>query len=150
MDDARLSQILSTSPTVAVLGISTDPARAGFYVPEYLHDAGYRVLGGNPMIAGTVLVDEPVRARLADITEPIDLIDVFRRAEHLPAHVDELIAARPRVVWLQLGVRNDDVARRLEAAGIEVVQDRCTLSDHRRLKLGPPVRASGLGPRASG
>ena len=140
MDDTRIRQILSTVPTVAVLGISSDPSRAGFYVPEYLHDTGYRVIGVNPNLAGQTLFGETVRATLAEITEPIDMIDVFRRAEHLPAHTRELIAAKPRVVWFQLGIRNDAVARELESAGIEVVQDRCTLADHQRLRLGAPQR----------
>jgi uncharacterized protein len=140
-DDARIRTILSTSPTVAVLGIRDDPSAAGFYVAEYLHDAGYRVLGVNPSLAGKEMFGEIVRPSLVDITEPIDLIDVFRRAELIPMHTGELIAAKPKVVWFQLGIRNDEVARQLEAAGIEVVQDRCTLSDHRRLKVGAPKRA---------
>jgi predicted CoA-binding protein len=94
----------------------------------------------NPGLAGQQLFGEPVRAALTDITEPIDLVDVFRRPDALPAHVDEIIAARPRAVWFQLGIRNDAVAQQLEAAGIEVVQDRCTLADHRRWGLGRPAR----------
>jgi len=141
VDDARLRTILTTSPTVAVLGIRDDPAAPGFYVPEYLHDMGYRVLGVNPRLAGATLFGEPVRASLAEISEPIDLVDVFRRADQLGMHVTELIAARPRVVWFQLGIRNDAVADQLTAAGLEVIQDRCTLADHRRLRLGAPARA---------
>ena len=141
MDEARIRTILSTSPTVVVIGIRDDPSAAGFYVPEYLHDVGYRVLGVNPRLAGQTLFGEPVRASLGEVTEPYDLVDVFRRADQLPLHVDELIAAHPKVVWFQLGIRNDDVASQLEAAGIEVVQDRCTLADHRRMKLGAPQRA---------
>ena len=138
MDPARIRTILETSPTVAVLGIRDDPAAAGFYVPEYLHDAGYRVLGVNPRLAGKTMFGEPVRATLAEITEPIDLIDVFRRPDQLAMHTAELIAAKPRVVWFQLGIRNDAVAAELAAAGIEVVQDRCTLADHQRMGLGAP------------
>lgn len=141
MDDARIRTILATTPTVAVLGIRDDPSAAGFYVPEYLHDAGYRVLGVNPNLAGREMFDHVVRASLAEITEPIDMVDVFRRADQLHLHTAELIAAAPRVVWYQLGIRNDVEAAKLEAAGIEVVQDRCTLADHRRLKVGAPKRA---------
>jgi predicted CoA-binding protein len=138
VDDATVRRILSSSPTIAVLGIRDDPSAPGYYVPEYLTGAGYRVLGVNPRLAGTTLFGAPVVASLADLPGPVDLIDVFRRAEDLPAHTAELIAARAPVVWFQLGIRNDAVARDLAAAGIEVIQDRCTLAEHRRLGLGRP------------
>jgi uncharacterized protein len=141
VDDARIRSLLATSPTIAVLGIHDDEARAAFYVPEYLHEVGYRILGVNPNLAGKELFGHVVAPSLAALGEPIDLIDVFRRSEWLPDHVDEMIAARPRGVWMQLGVHHDGVARRLEAAGIEVVMDRCTMADHRRWKLGAPARA---------
>jgi predicted CoA-binding protein len=140
MDPTRARAILASSPTVAVLGIHTAPDKPAHYVPAYLHEQGYHILGVNPGLAGQQLFGEPVRAALTEITEPIDLVDVFRRPDALPAHVDEIIAARPRAVWFQLGIRNDGVAQQLEAAGIEVVQDRCTLADHRRWGLGRPVR----------
>jgi predicted CoA-binding protein len=140
VDEARVRQILMTSPTVAVLGMSDDPSRAGYYVAEYLNDMGYRVLGVNPNLVGREQFGNRVVATLAEIAEPIDMIDVFRRPELLPEHQAELIAARPKVVWFQLGIRNDAVARALEAAGIEVVQDRCTMADHQRMRLGQPAR----------
>jgi uncharacterized protein len=140
MDPIRARAILASSPTVAVLGVHTDPEKPAHYVPAYLHEQGYRILGVNPGLAGQTLFGEPVRAALTEIAEPIDLVDVFRRPEALPGHLAEIIAARPRAVWFQLGIRNDDVARQLEAAGIEVVQDRCTLADHRRWGLGRPAR----------
>ena len=140
MADARLREILETCPTVAVLGIHDDPARPASYVPAYLDEHGYRILGVNPALVGRELFGHPVAARLVDLAEPIDLVDVFRRSAWLPEHQDDLIACRPRVVWMQLGVRNDEVARALEAAGIEVVQDRCTMAEHRRLGLGAPRR----------
>jgi len=138
--DARLREILETCPTVAVLGIHDDTSRAAFYVPEYLDEKGYRILGVNPNLVGHELFGHPVVARLTDLDEPIDLVDVFRRSSWLPDHLDDLIACRPRVVWMQLGVRNDAVARALEAAGIEVVQDRCTMADHQVMGLGRPHR----------
>jgi predicted CoA-binding protein len=140
--DARLREILMSSPTVAVLGIHREPERAAFYVPEYLHDEGYRIIGVNPRLAGAELFGEPTRATLAEIAEPVDLVDVFRRAENLPGHVEDILAMKPRpkVVWFQLGIRNDDVAHILEAAGITVVQSRCMLADHQRLGLGAPAR----------
>ena len=140
--DARLREILTSSPTIAVLGIHHEPEKAAFYVPEYLHEEGYRIIGVNPTLVGTELFGEPVRKTLAEIDAPIDLVDVFRRAELIPQHVEDILAMspRPKVVWFQLGIRNDDVAHILEAAGITVVQNHCTLADHQRLGLGPPAR----------
>jgi predicted CoA-binding protein len=142
INDARLREILTTSPTIAVLGIHREPEKAAFYVPEYLHDEGYRILGVNPMFEGEALFGEPVRATLAELTEPVDLVDVFRRAELIPSHIEDILAMKPRpkVVWFQLGIKHEDAARVLEAAGITVIQNRCTLADHQRLGLGAPAR----------
>jgi predicted CoA-binding protein len=140
MDDSTIREILTTCPTVAVLGINDDPSKPAYYVPEYLHAQGYRVIGVNPKLAGQRMFGEVVRSTLAEIGEPIDLVDVFRRSELLPEHLDDLRACKPRVVWTQLLVRNDEVARALEADGIQVVQWRCTLADHKRLRLGRPQR----------
>lgn len=141
-DDAQLRDILTASPTIAVLGVHDEPERAAFYVPDYLHDEGYRIIGVNPQLRGQSLFGEPVRATLAEITEPVDLVDVFRRAELIPQHVEDILAMtpRPKVVWFQLGIKNDDVANILSASGIIVVQNRCTLADHQRLGLGAPAR----------
>jgi predicted CoA-binding protein len=140
--DTQLRELLSTSPTIAVLGIHREPEKAAFYVPEYLHDEGYRIIGVNPQFHGTELFGERVRNTLAEIAEPVDIVDVFRRAELIPEHVEDILAMKPRpkVVWFQLGIKNDDVAKVLEAAGITVVQNRCTLADHQRLGLGAPAR----------
>lgn len=136
-----LAQILTHSPTIAVLGIHHDPSRPASYVPAYLHEHGYRILGVNPALVGRALFGVPVVATLADLTEPIDLVDVFRRPDALPAHLEELRACPAPVVWFQLGIRHDEVAAALVAAGKQVVQDRCTLAEHRRLGLGAPRRA---------
>lgn len=140
--DARLREILTGSPTVAVLGVHVEPEKAAFYVPEYLHDEGYRIIGVNPKYAGEKVFGEPVRAQLAEIAEPVDLVDVFRRPQDIPAHLDDILAMkpRPRFVWFQLGIKNDDAAKVLEDAGITVIQNRCTLADHQRLGLGAPAR----------
>lgn len=140
--DAQLREILMTSPTIAVLGAHHEPEKAAFYVPEYLHDEGYRIIGVNPVFAGRELFGEKVRKTLAEIKEPVDLVDVFRHPELIPSHVEDILAMtpRPKVVWLQLGIRNDDAAKILEAAGITVVQNRCTMADHQRLGLGRPAR----------
>lgn len=143
LNDARIRELLTTSPRIAVLGIHNAPEKAAFYVPEYLHDEGYEIHGVNPMLVGETLFGHPVRATLAELATPIDLVDVFRRPELLPGHVEDILAMspRPRIVWLQLGIKHDDVARILEAAGIVVVQNRCTLADHQRLGLGAPAGA---------
>jgi hypothetical protein len=142
MDPRRIRTILETSPTIAVLGVHADAFKPAHYVPAYLHEQGYRILGVNPAYAGQVMFGQPVVASLRDLAEPVDLVDVFRRPAALPDHLDELLALRPPVVWFQLGIRNDEVARQLEAAGIEVVQSRCTLADHQRMGLGRPRRAA--------
>jgi predicted CoA-binding protein len=142
INDDRLREILTGSPTVAVLGIHRQPEKAAFYVPEYLFDEGYRIVGVNPEFAGETLFGEKVRTTLSEISEPIDIVDVFRRPDAIPTHVDDILAMtpRPKVVWFQLGIRHDEAAKRLEEAGILVVQNRCTLTDHQRLGLGRPER----------
>lgn len=139
MDDAALRRIFAATRTIAVLGANDEPSKAAFYVPQYLHRVGFRVLGVNPKLAGQPFFGEPVVATLAELPEPVDMIDVFRRPDQIPMHLPEILAMQPRpaVVWLQLGIRHDAVAKQLRAAGIEVVQDRCTLADHRRLGLPP-------------
>lgn len=137
-----IRDVLARARTIAVLGAHHQPSRPAFYVPEYLHSQGYRVLPVNPTLVGTTLWGEPVRATLAELGEPVDLVDVFRLAELLPGHLADVLAMspRPRLVWLQLGIRNDAFAKALLDAGIDVVQDRCTLADHRGLGLGPVAR----------
>jgi uncharacterized protein len=138
--DERIREILMASPTIAVLGIHREPEKAAYYVPEYLHDEGYKIYGVNPNLVGETLFDEPVRATLAELDQPIDLVDIFRRSEAIGEHVEDILAMKPRpkVVWLQLGIKNEDAAHILEAAGITVIQNRCTLADHQRLGLGAP------------
>jgi uncharacterized protein len=140
--DAQIREILTTSPTIAVLGVHHEPEKAAFYVPDYLHEEGYRIIGVNPQFHDQQLFGENVRKTLAEIAEPVDLVDVFRRSELIPAHIEDILAMnpRPKVVWFQLGIKNEDAARILEAAGITVVQNRCTLADHQRLGLGAPAR----------
>ncbi len=135
--DDQAREVLSTARTVAVLGAHVEPARAACYVPEYLHQQGYRVLPVNPKLIGRTLWGEPVVARLTDLDEQVDIVDVFRRSVDVSAHVDEILAMSPtpKVVWLQLGIVNDAATARLVEAGIDVIQDRCTLADHRRFRL---------------
>jgi predicted CoA-binding protein len=136
--DGDLRAMLAAARRIAVLGAHPDPAKPASYVPSYLHERGYHVLPANPVHVGRVLWDESVRATLAEIGPPIDIVDVFRRSELLDGHLDDVLAVRPRVVWLQSGIRNDAFARRLETEGIAVVQDRCMMVEHRRLLGGSP------------
>lgn len=141
--------VLAAARTVAVLGAHDEPWRPAFYVPDYLARQGYAVVPVNPRLAGKRLWGEVVRAHLAEVDRPVDLVDVFRPAEALPGHVDELLAMAAamaptlRTVWFQLGIRHDGVAQQLAAVGLDVVQDRCTLADHRALGLGPVGQDGG-------
>ncbi len=137
LDEVR--QVLLEARTVAVLGAHTVPRKPAHYVPDYLRSQGYRIMPVNPVFAGQTLWGEPVRESLAALGEPVDIVDIFRRGDQVPLHLADILAMRPlpKLVWLQLGIRNDEVARELLAAGIEVVQDRCMLADHRGLGLGP-------------
>jgi uncharacterized protein len=134
-DDAGLAAILKEAKTVAVLGAKADPSEAAYYVPAYLLARGYRIRPVNPRFAGERLHDGSAVARLADLSEPADVIEIFRRPEYLPGHADEILALpwRPKAVWFQLGIRNDAAAEKLARAGIRVVQDRCMMPEHRRL-----------------
>jgi predicted CoA-binding protein len=134
-DDAGLTRILREARTVAVLGAKVGAAQPAFYVPAYLHARGYRILPVNPVLAGQTVFGETVVGTLADLREGADVIDVFRRPEYLPGHAHEILALswRPRAVWFQLGIRHDGAAAQLARAGIDVVQDRCMMPEHRRL-----------------
>jgi predicted CoA-binding protein len=130
INDTRLREILTSSPTIAVLGVHHEPEKAAFYVPEYLHDEGYRIIGVNPQFVGHTIFDEPVRATLAEIGEPIDLVNVFRSAEFIDGVVDECIALKLKALWIQEGIVNEPAALRARAAGIAVVMDRCIYRDY--------------------
>jgi hypothetical protein len=136
--DSELRGVLENSRVIAVLGAHPETARPAFYVPDYLRKHGARVIPVNPAFVGRSLWGEPFRGLLREVAEPVDVVDVFRRPEVLPTHLEDILAMspRPRLVWLQSGIRNDAVADALKAAGIEVVQDRCMLAEHRRLEIG--------------
>lgn len=134
-DPARVADIARRARRVAVLGIKTEAQadQAAFYVAKHLADAGVQVIPV-PVYYPDVqqILGQPVYRRVADVPGPIDIVDVFRRPTDIDAHVDDLIAARPAVVWFQKGIRNDAAAERLARAGIEVVQDHCLMVEHRR------------------
>lgn len=141
LSDQQLRDALLNTRTIAVLGASTNAEKPAHHVPDYLQRNGYDVLPVNPAAAGGVLFGRPVTATLAEIDEAVDLVDVFRRPADIPAHLPDILALRPlpRIVWFQLGIRNDEAAARLEAAGIRVVQDKCLMVEHRRLLGGSDV-----------
>jgi len=134
-DDAGLAKILREAKTVAVLGAKPGRGEPAYYVPEYLRAHGYRCLAVNPTLTAPTLFGEAVVARLADLPEAVDVVEIFRRPEYLPGHAAEILDLpwRPRAAWFQLGIRHDGAAEALARAGIRVVQDRCMMPEHRRL-----------------
>lgn len=131
-----LRDLLAETRTIAVLGIKTE-AQSGqpaFYVARYLETAGFDVIPV-PVYYPDVkeILGKPVYRKLTDIPGDVDLVNVFRRSEDVPKHLDELLEKKPKAVWLQLGIQNDEVARKLAEAGIKVVQNRCLMVDHRQL-----------------
>jgi uncharacterized protein len=129
-DPARLREILRTSRRIAVVGLSPKPERPSHGVAAYLQRAGYTIIPVRP--TGSVILGEPVQPSLtaAAATGPIDIVNIFRRSEFVPALLEDLLAVRPRLVWMQMGIRHEATARRLEAAGIAVVMDRCLAVEH--------------------
>ena len=136
-DDAGIAEILRTTRTIALVGWSPDPDRASHRVARFLAARGYRVIPVNPGHAGQVALGETVRASLADISEPVDLVDIFRRSDAVLPVVRQALAALPglRTIWMQLGVENAEAAALAEARGLNVVQNRCPAIEIRRLGL---------------
>ncbi|MBM7841531.1 CoA-binding protein [Herpetosiphon giganteus] len=124
-----IKQLLSNAKTIAVVGLSNKPDRASYGVAEYMQRAGYRIIPVNPVLTEPVLGEQPV-ASLSDIKEPIDIVDIFRRAEDVPPVVEEAIAVGAKAVWMQLGIVNQEAAAAAEAAGLEVVMDKCIKVEH--------------------
>ena len=133
--DLYLRDILTSVRTIAVVGASPRRERPSHRVMAYLQRRGYRTIPVNPNAAGDTINGETVYARLAEVPEPIDMVDVFRRTEMAGGAVDEAIAAGGKVVWMQLGVRDDDAAARAEAHGLRVVMNRCPAIEIPRLGL---------------
>lgn len=131
--DAYISGILRETRVIAMVGASPNWNRPSYFAMKYLQSKGYRVIPVNPAAAGQEILGERVHAALADIGEPIDMVDIFRNAEAAGPIVDEAIALGAKVVWMQLGVRNDAAAARAEAAGLKVVMNRCPKIEYGRL-----------------
>lgn len=131
-----IARVVRENKRIAVLGIKTEAQRdqPAFYVPEYMARAGYDIVPVPvyyPEV--TVILSRPVYRTVSAVPPPVEMVNVFRRPRDIPPHVDDILAARPRVVWLQLGIRHDEAAETFARAGIQVVQNRCLLVEHRRL-----------------
>jgi predicted CoA-binding protein len=131
-DDAGIARVLRDTRRVAVLGIKTDPSQPAHYVPEYAKRVGLEIVPVPvyyPEV--TEILGQRVYRKVADVPGDVDMVNVFRRSKDVPPHVDDIIAKHPKVVWMQLGIRNDEAAERLARAGIDVVQDRCLMVELR-------------------
>lgn len=134
VSDEQIQELLRNTKTIAVLGIKTEAQsyQPAFYVPQYMHQKGYRIIPVPVYYPETTeILGEKVYRKLADIPEPVDMVNVFRRSQDVSQHVEDVLAARPKSVWFQAGIRNDEAARRFAEAGIKVVQDLCLMVEHR-------------------
>jgi predicted CoA-binding protein len=133
--DAYIRGILNTVKTIAMVGVSPKESRPSYFAFKYLLERGYNMIPVNPGLAGKELLGREVHARLTDIAEPVDMVDVFRASEYAVPIVEEALrmTPRPQVIWMQLGVRNEEAAKQAEAAGIKVVMNRCPKIEYGRL-----------------
>ena len=133
--DEDIAELLQSTRTIALVGASDRPDRPSYEVMQYLQRHGYRVIPVNPQITGEHVHGEYVWRELAQIGEPIDMVDIFRRPQAAGEAVDQAIAAGAKSVWMQLGVINEEAAARAEAAGLKVVMDRCPKLEIARMRL---------------
>jgi hypothetical protein len=133
----QIRDLLGRIKRIAVLGIKTEAQsfQPAYYVPEYVQSAGYEIIPVPVYYPDvTTILGQPVYRRVADIPGTVDLVNVFRRSPDVPPHLDDILAKRPKAVWMQSGIRHDEVAERLARAGIDVVQDRCLMVEVRRTR----------------
>jgi len=131
---AQIKTLLENTHRIAVLGIKPDPDQPAYYVPDHAEHAGYEIVPVPVYYPDlTEMMGKKVYRKIAEIPGDIDMVNVFRRPKDIPPHVDDIIAKKPRSVWFQLGIRNDDAAEKLARAGIDVVQDHCLLVELRRI-----------------
>jgi hypothetical protein len=132
----EIRDLLTRAKRIAVLGIKTEAQsfQPAYYVPEYVQSEGYEIVPVPVYYPDvTTILGQPVYRRVADIPGDVDIVNVFRRSHDVPPHVDDILAKRPKAVWMQTGIRHDEAAARLARAGIDVVQDRCLMVEVRRL-----------------
>lgn len=132
-----IADLLRSTRTIAVVGLSSKRYRPSYGVAEYLQRSGYRIIPVNPL--ESQILGEKCYARLEDVPEPIDMVDIFRRTEFVPEIVEAGIRAGARSIWMQEGVVHEESAAKARAAGLSVVMDRCILKEHRRTMLMPSV-----------
>lgn len=134
-DDAEIRRILAETRRVAVLGIKMESAQPAHYVPAYAQKVGVEIVPVPVYYPdATEILGERIYRRVADIPGDVDMVNVFRRPKDIPPHLDDIIAKKPKAVWFQLGIRNDDAAERLAKEGIDVVQDRCLMVELQHLR----------------
>lgn len=131
----RIRELLTQTRRIAVVGLSRTPDRPSHRVAAYLQRVGYEIVPVHPVSGVTLEQTVHPDLRSAAATGPLDIVDIFRRSEHIPALLDDLLAVRPRLVWMQLGIEHPETARRLEKAGIAVVMNRCIAVDHQWLRV---------------
>jgi predicted CoA-binding protein len=130
----QIKRLLESTSRIAVLGIKPDPEQPAYYVPEYAQQAGYEIVPVPVYYKElTEMQGQKVYRKLNDIPGDIDMVNVFRRPVDIPPHVDDIIAKKPKSVWFQLGIRNNEAAEKLARAGIDVVQDHCLLVELKRI-----------------
>ncbi|MBV9249207.1 MAG: CoA-binding protein [Acetobacteraceae bacterium] len=133
--DGYIRGILNSVRTIAMVGVSANTSRPSYFAFKYLLERGYHMVPVNPGLAGGELLEQTVFAKLSDIPEPVDMVDIFRASRYAPAIVHEALALRPRpqAIWMQLGIRNDEAARLAETNGVKVVMNRCPKIEYGRL-----------------
>ncbi len=132
-EDMVIKKILTEVKTIASVGLSANPMRPSYFAALYLQKKDYKIIPINPHHSGETILGETVHASLGDLQAPPDMVQVFRRSEEAPTVVDEAIRIGAKVIWMQLGVRHDEAAGRAEAAGLQVVMDRCPKIEYGRL-----------------
>jgi predicted CoA-binding protein len=131
---SQIKALLENTHRIAVLGIKPDPDQPAYYVPDHAAHVGYEIVPVPVYYPDlTEMMGKKVYRKISDIPGDIDMVNVFRRPKDIPPHVDDIIAKKPKSVWFQLGIRNDDAAEKLARAGIDVVQDHCLLVELRRI-----------------
>ena len=132
--DDEVRELLKATKTVAVIGIKMEEDRPAYCVPKYMQDAGCKVIPVPVFYPeATEIMGEKVYRSLAEIPSEVDMVNIFRKPSDVPIHLEDILAKKPKSVWMQSGIRNDDVAEALAKAGIKVVQDMCLMVEHRAL-----------------
>lgn len=129
--DEEIKEILSQNKIVAVIGMSKNPEKDAYTIPQYLKNKGYKVIPVNP--SADEILGEKAYKKLGDVPGPIDIVDVFRPSEDVPNYVDDVIGKKPKVFWLQLGIENTAAEEKVASAGIKVVFNKCVMAEHKRL-----------------